>query len=61
MIVGYPRYVPEVLDMVTMDEVLYDLFLRNFATNTSLYGRLGSFDNPDRIDFRNEGAARAMA
>lgn len=54
VIVGYPRYVPEVLDMVTMDEVLYDLFLRNFATNTSLYGRLGSFDNPDRVDFRNE-------
>ena len=54
VIVGYPRYVPEMLDMVTMDEVLYDLFLRNFATDTSLYGRLGSFDNPDRIDFRNE-------
>jgi L-Lysine epsilon oxidase N-terminal/L-lysine epsilon oxidase C-terminal domain len=55
VIVGYPRYVPQVLDMVTMDEVLYDLFLRQFATDTSLYGRLGSFANPDKIDFRNEG------
>ena len=54
VIVGYPRYAPQVLDMVTMDEVLYDLFLRQFATDTSLYGRLGSFDAPDQIDFRNE-------
>ena len=48
VIVGYPRYVPQVLDMVTMDEVLHDLFVRNFATDTSLYGRLGSFDDPER-------------
>jgi hypothetical protein len=54
VIVGYPRYVPEVLDMVTMDEVLHDLFLRYFATDTSLYGRLGSFDQPEHIDFRNQ-------
>jgi hypothetical protein len=55
VIVGYPRYVPQMLDMVTMDEVLHDLSLQQFATNTSLYGRLGSFENPDRIDFRNAG------
>jgi len=55
VIVGYPRYAPQILDMVTMDEVLHDLFLRQFATDTSLYGRLGSFNNPDCIDFRNEG------
>jgi len=54
VIVGYPRYAPQVLDMVTMDELLYDLFLRQFATDTSLYGRLGSFDAPDQIDFRND-------
>jgi hypothetical protein len=54
VIVGYPRYSPQTLDMVTMDEVLHDLFLRHFATDTSLYGRLGSFDNPDRIDFSDE-------
>ena len=58
VIVGYPRYVPEVLDMVTMDEVLHDLFLRYFATDTSLYGRLGSFDQPDHIDFRNQAQLR---
>jgi hypothetical protein len=58
VIVGYPRYAPEVLDMVTMDEVLHDLFLRFFATDTSLYGRLGSFDNPEHIDFRNDAQLR---
>jgi hypothetical protein len=58
VIVGYPRYVPQVLDMVTMDEALYDLFVRNFATDTSLYGRLGSFDDPEQIDFRSEAQLR---
>jgi hypothetical protein len=58
VIVGYPRYVPQVLDMVTMDELLYDLFVQNFATDTSLYGRLGSFDDPDPIDFRDEAQLR---
>jgi hypothetical protein len=58
VIVGYPRYVPQMLDMVTMDEVLHDLFLQQFATDTSLYGRLGSFANPDRIDFRNAAQLR---
>ena len=58
VIVGYPRYVPEILDMVTMDEVLQDLFLQYFASDTSLYGRLGSFNDPDKIDFRNEAQLR---
>jgi hypothetical protein len=58
VIAGYPRYVPVVLDMVTMDEVLYDLSVREFADDTALYGEAGTFDNPDRIDFRNEGALR---
>ena len=38
VVVGYPRYVPEILDMVTMDETLYDLAVRNFAFQPSLYG-----------------------
>jgi hypothetical protein len=58
VIVGYPRYVPEVLDMVTMDEVLYDLYLREFAYDTSLYGRLDTFDDPERIDARNADALK---
>ena len=58
MIVGYPRYVPQVLDMVTMDEALHDLFLRNLASDTSLYGQLGTFENPEDIDFHNEAQLR---
>lgn len=58
VITGYPRYVPVVLDMVTMDEVLYDLFVREFAAETSLYGEAGTFDNPQCVDFHDEGALR---
>ena len=58
VIVGYPRYVPEVLDMVTMDEVLYDLFIREFATDTALYGEAGTFDDPQCVDIHNESALR---
>jgi hypothetical protein len=58
VIVGYPRYAPQMLDMVTMDELLHDLFLQQFATDTSLYGRLGSFGNPDQIDFHNDAQLR---
>jgi hypothetical protein len=58
VIAGYPRYVPVILDMVTMDEVLYDLFVREFAAETSLYGAAGTFDNPQRVDFHNEGTLR---
>ena len=47
--------------MVTMDEVLYDLFLRNFATDTSLYGRLGSFDAAGPHRFPQRSAAPAVA
>jgi hypothetical protein len=37
-IVGYPRYAPEIVDIVTMDDLLYDLSVRNFAYDTYMYG-----------------------
>ncbi|MEM7048506.1 MAG: LodA/GoxA family CTQ-dependent oxidase [Acidobacteriota bacterium] len=55
-IVGYPAYVPQILDMVTMDELLYDNAVRQFAYRTDLYGKPGTFDNPQRIDPRDTGA-----
>ena len=58
VIAGYPRFVPEILDIVTMDEVLYDLFVRELACDTSLYGRLNSFEHPDHVDFRDAAALR---
>lgn len=38
VVVGYPRYAPEIVDVVTMDDVVYDLSIRNFAFNTYIYG-----------------------
>jgi hypothetical protein len=58
VIVGYPRYAPQVLDIVTMDEVLRDLFVREFADDTELYGQAGTFDHPQHVDFHDEGALR---
>jgi hypothetical protein len=49
VLVGYPRYVPQMLDMVTVDEVVYDLAVEQFAERTDLYGGAGTFDCPQRI------------
>ena len=38
VIVGYPRYAPELVDVVTMDDVVYDLSIRHFAFDTYMYG-----------------------
>jgi len=56
VVVGYPRFVPQILDMVTMDDVQYDLSLRNFAADTRIYGRIGSFDNPETIPVHDQTA-----
>jgi hypothetical protein len=56
VIVGYPRFVPQILDMITMDEVLYDLYLREFAYDTALYGELGDFDSPAIIPSHDPAA-----
>jgi hypothetical protein len=49
VIVGYPAYVPQILDMVTVDEVIYDMAVRQFAERTDLYGQTGTFDCPQHI------------
>jgi len=38
VIAGYPRYAPELVDIVTMDDVVYDLSIRYFAFDTFMYG-----------------------
>jgi L-Lysine epsilon oxidase N-terminal/L-lysine epsilon oxidase C-terminal domain len=58
VIVGYPRFVPEVLDVVTLDDVLYDLSLCEFADDTAIYGQAGSFDDPQHVDFHDPAALR---
>ncbi|MFN0215146.1 MAG: LodA/GoxA family CTQ-dependent oxidase [Saprospiraceae bacterium] len=49
-IVGYPRYAPELVDMVTMDDLCYDLFVRQFGYNPYLYGP-GHFAGAKPLDF----------
>jgi hypothetical protein len=50
VIAAYPDYVPQIPDIVTMDEVVYDLAVRRFAYRTDLYGEAGTFDCPQEID-----------
>lgn len=38
VVVGYPRFVPELPDMVTLDEALYDINVRQFAYQPALFG-----------------------
>lgn len=37
-VVGYPRYAPQITDMITTDDLLYDLNVRMFGYNPYLYG-----------------------
>jgi hypothetical protein len=50
ILVGYPAYVPQILDMVTIEEVVEDLAVRQFASRTEIYGQAGTFDCPQVID-----------
>jgi hypothetical protein len=49
VLAGYPRYVPQILDMVTIDDVVYDMSVRQFAGRTDLYGEAGTFNCPQEI------------
>ena len=37
-VVGYPRYAPMIVDIVTLDEVAYDVAVRYFGYDTYMYG-----------------------
>lgn len=52
--VGYPRYAPEIMDIVTMDEVAYDVAVREFGYDTYMYGTLpfSGQAGPDPSDAR---------
>ncbi len=49
VLVGYPRYVPQILDMVTLDDVVHDMAVQQFAERTDLYGKAGTFHCPQHI------------
>lgn len=56
VVCGYPAYVPEILDVVTMDDVIEDMAIRKFAERTDIYGTLGTFSDPQQIPPTDEGA-----
>jgi L-Lysine epsilon oxidase N-terminal/L-lysine epsilon oxidase C-terminal domain len=56
VVVAYPAYVPQILDVVTMDDVIEDMAIRQFASRTDLYGATGTFDDPRHIPPTDEGA-----
>jgi hypothetical protein len=56
VVCAYPAYVPEILDVVTMDDVIEDMAIRKFAERPDLYGTAKSFDNPQHISPTDEGA-----
>lgn len=37
-IVGYPRYAPEIVDIITMDDLVFDVSVRDFAFRPEIYG-----------------------
>ncbi|MFL6336493.1 MAG: LodA/GoxA family CTQ-dependent oxidase [Pyrinomonadaceae bacterium] len=37
-VVGYPRYAPTIVDIVTMDEIAYDVAVRHFGYDPYMYG-----------------------
>ena len=50
VIAAYPAYVPQVLDMVTLDDVVQNTAITQFASRTDLYGKAGTFNDPQCID-----------
>jgi len=56
IITGYPRYAPQILDLVTLDDVVYDLCVRKFAYRLDVYGIPGTYDKPAPVDTNDRGA-----
>jgi hypothetical protein len=57
VIVGYPRYAPEWVDIITMDDLVFDVAVRNFAYVPYLYG-LPPFDRTARPPADADALAR---
>lgn len=50
VIAAYPAYVPQVLDIVTLDDVMYNTAVTKFACRTDIFGKAGTFGEPERVD-----------
>jgi hypothetical protein len=51
-----PAYVPVILNVVTMDDLVEDMAIRQFAARTDLYGAAGTFNDPQHIAPTDQGA-----
>jgi L-Lysine epsilon oxidase N-terminal/L-lysine epsilon oxidase C-terminal domain len=56
-LVGNPGYAPQIVNMITMDDVLYDLSIQNFAFDTLIFGTT-PFRSRHAIDPANPDALR---
>lgn len=53
-IVGYPAYVPEILDMITAHDVIENMGIREFATRTDIFGDPKQFNQPHPVNVTNQ-------
>jgi hypothetical protein len=62
-VVGYPRYAPMITDIVTMDEVAYDVAVRHFGYEPYMYGTppFTGQTKPDASDAKALGIWRKNA
>lgn len=51
VVVGYPRFAPEIPDLITMNDVVFDLSIKNFAYKPQLYGTQDDFKGETPQDF----------
>lgn len=56
VVCGYPAYVPEILDMVTLDDVVLNTAITQFAYRTDVYGQSGTFTQPQQVYPQDPGA-----
>jgi hypothetical protein len=50
VITGYPRYVPQILDLVTIEDVIYDLCIRKYAYRLDIFGIPKSYAKPAPVN-----------
>jgi hypothetical protein len=53
VLAAYPRYAPQILDMVTIEDVVMETAIRNMAYRTDLFGTAGTFQQPQQVDTRD--------
>lgn len=57
-IVGYPRYAPQIVDIITMDDLVYDVSIRYLAYDLNIYGVRPFDGNEPPLDLSDPDAVR---